>query len=274
MVILLYSNKNYEHQAIACIKSFESKITDDVKILYFTIGFNSEFQCKNLYKKEILNLGYSSFNYYKAELSLKALEYFPDEQNFIFTDTDVLFSKRFNPSELKHNYEYPLAGFGPHEYPFIYEYINGEMIVYNEVKMMQYFNVPIRSQRYVFSCFYTFNRSCIDFLEEFTSICKNEYLQKYSKYYFPFKDETPFNICLWKRNADKNLGFNFVNTHLLSTVKLVEENNVKEVLPGTNLDSFGADWEYIQDSSKVILYHGFKDESHINPVLEYLINNK
>jgi hypothetical protein len=272
MVIFLYSDKNYEHQAMACIKSFESKITDDIKVLYFTIGFESDFECKNLYKQKIDYLDYPTFHYYKAELSLKALEYFPQEEYFIFTDTDILFSKRLYFEKLKNQHSYPLGVFGPHEYPFIYETINGEFIQYNESKLMEYMNVNNRSIMYQMSCFYTFNRNCIDFLEEYTSLCKNKYLLDRRKWYFPFHDETPFNICLWKRKANHSLGYAFVNTHKIETVKFVEESDIKDFSPGKNLDKLGRDWEYIKDSSNIILYHGFKEKQDIDESLKYLLN--
>ena len=91
------------------------------------------------------------------------------------------------------------------------------------------------------------------------------------KHYYPFHDETPFNVCLWKRNATESLGFVFVNTHLLNTVKMVEENDIKDRRMGSNLDDLGADWEYIHDSSKIILYHGFKDKENTQVVLNYLL---
>jgi hypothetical protein len=103
-------------------------------------------------------------------------------------------------------------------------------------------------------------------------MCKNKYLLKKRKYYFPFHDETPFNICLWKRNATQSLGYVFVNTHLLSTVQLVEENNITDKQLGTIIDGQGADWEYIHNSSDVIFYHGFKEPKQTEVVLDFLLN--
>lgn len=272
MILFLYTNKVCEHQAISCIRSMEDKITDDMKIVYFTIGFVSTFEAKNLIKIPIPERDYPTFHYYKAELSLELMDMFPEEEHFIFTDTDILFSRRADFKKLLHNYPYPLATHGPHEQPYIWERINGEMIIYNEDLLMRYFNVPYRTVNYQWSCFYVFNRSCYEFFEEYTSMCKNPYLIRRRKSYYPFHDETPFNICLWKHNATTSLGYVFVNTHLLSTVKFVEENNVVDHKMGTNLDELGGDWEYIHDSSKVILYHGFKEESNTQVVLNYLLN--
>lgn len=273
MVLFLYSDKNCEYQAIACIKSLKDKITDDVIILYYTIGFESNFECKNLRKLKIDYKDYPSFHYYKAELSLLTLKLHPEEKYFIFSDTDILYSKRFDFSKLKHDLPYPLASFGPHESPFTYETIGDDVIVYNEQKTMNYFNVPHRTMRYVWSCFYTFNHNCLDFLEEYTSICQNKYLLSKRKWFFPFHDETSFNVCLWKRNATENLGHAFVNTHSFELVKKVEESNdISDQYTGNNIDTMGADWEYIHDSSKVICYHGFKEKEGIDKTLKYLIN--
>jgi hypothetical protein len=250
----------------------ERKITDDIKIVYFTIGFISNFTSKNLIKIPIPERNYPSFHYYKAELSLEVMDMFPEENNFIFTDTDILFSNRVDFNKLAHNHPYPLGVFGPHEYPWIWERVNGEMIIYNETKLMNYMNVPERTIMYQWSCFYVFNRSSYDFFEEYTAFCKNQYLIKRRKEFYPFHDETSFNVCLWKRNATHSLGYVFVNTHILDTVKLVEENLVQNSKLGKNLDQLGGDWEYVHDSKKVILYHGFKDEESTKEVLNYLLS--
>lgn len=285
MIIFLYSDKNCENQAKACIRSLTNKITDDLKIVYYTIGFKSDFEFPNLYKVEYpIKPEYPRFHFYKAELSLVTMQMFPDE-HYIFTDTDVLFSRRFDPNKLKHSFPYPMASYGPHEYPYIWSISYtalGEEIrhIYDEKKMMQYFNVQQRSQRYLWSCFYSFNPQCRDFFEEYTSICRNQYLHKQQvpgapvPDYFPYADETAFNVCLWKRGATHNLGFAFVNTHLINTVKLVEETTMSKFSMGQNFDEYGADWEYIDDPKNVLLYHGFKNDSEMLPALDYLLSNE
>lgn len=272
MVLFLYSDKNCEHQAIACIKSLSHKITDDVKIVYYTIGFDSNFKFKNLYKIRILpKPEYPRYHFYKSELSLLTMDLFPDDY-YAFTDTDVLFSRKFSFEKIKNNESYPLASFGPHEYPLIWQDTPNGRVIFNETKLMQYFNVPSRTQRYVWSCFYTFNCKCRDFFEEYTSICKNQYLQRNAQEYFPYADETAFNICLWKRNATNNLGFAFVNTHLLSTVTFVETNSLSDYNINNVLDSWGNNWEYVENSNNVLLYHGFKQEKEMNETLNFLLN--
>lgn len=271
MIIFLYTDKNCEYQAIACIKSLLPRVRETDKIVYYTIGFDCSFEAKNLQKIKIGYKKYPTFHYYKAELSLMTMDLFPNEEHFMFTDTDVLFSRRFNPALVEHSHAYPLASFGPHECPFIYEFINGEQLIYNELKLMDYVGVKNRSMRYVWSCIYTFNRQCRDFIEEYTSFCKNEYLIARRKLYYPFHDETSFNVCLFKRNASANLGFAFLNTHNSDLVKLVETTVIKKKHMGMNVDVMGNDWEYIEDSESIILYHGFKNKEQIDKALLHLI---
>jgi hypothetical protein len=271
MVLFLYSDKKYEHQAISCIKSLTHKITDDVKIVYYTVGFDSDFNFKNLYKFRIeLKPEYPSFNFYKSDLSLLTMDLFPNEY-YVFTDTDVLFSRIFNFDMTKHSESYPIASYGPHEFPFVWVESYGERRNYNELKLMDYFNVKSRSQRYVWSCFYSFNPNCKEFFEEYTSICKNKYLMDRRHEYFPFTDETAFNICLWKRNATKNYGFGFVNTHTIETVKNVE-NGASNMRFENAIDERGIRWEYVDDPKNVMFYHGFKEKEHMEETVNYLIN--
>jgi hypothetical protein len=273
MIIFMYSNKACEYQAISCIRSLVPRISKNTKIVYFTIGFVSNFAAEQLVKIPIPERKYPTFHYYKAELSLNVMDMFPDEKYFFFTDTDVLFSRRLNLDKLKCDTPYPLGVFGPHEQPYIWEMYEDKITIFDENLLMQYLNVTEKTIRYQWSCFYAFNRDCTDFFEEYTSLCKNEFLLKRRKQYYPFHDETPFNICLWKCKAQKSLGYIFVNTHSPSIVNMVETNDVKDYNPGTNLDDFGADWEYIHDSAQVMMYHGFKDPRTTEIALNYLLTD-
>lgn len=92
------------------------------------------------------------------------------------------------------------------------------------------------------------------------------------KDYFPYGDETAFNICLWKRNAVKNYEFAFVNTHRLETVKEVEEGVSNKTFDNA-VDKLGGEWEYVVDAEKVMIYHGFKEKEHMEETVNYLIKD-
>ena len=109
MILILYSDKNCEYQAVSCIRSLTNKITPDVKIVYYTIGFKTKFSFKNLQTIQIPYNGlYPRFHYYKAELSLFTMDIFPGE-DYAFTDTDVLFSSNFDFSKIKHSESYQMG---------------------------------------------------------------------------------------------------------------------------------------------------------------------
>ncbi len=273
MTVFLFSDKNYESLSFSCIRSLGNRVSDDVRIVYYTIGFDSDLEFKNLVKHRIEpDPLYPSFEYYKPELALLTMKLFPDD-NYLFVDSDVVFSRRFHFDSVKGDLNYPVASFGPHEHIYIWHVYNGEYNRYDENKLMQYFNVPDRTQRYVFSCFFSFNPNCKDFMEEWMSMCRNEYLLNRRSDYFPFRDETSFNICLWKKGATENYGFGFVNTHTVSTIKEVERGAANQYFDNA-IDKIGAKWEYVEDSSKVMFYHGIKVADEAEEALAYLLSDE
>lgn len=274
MVLILYTDAKYEYQAVAAMRSLEPYMPHDLKLLYFTVDFDTEFKMRNLQTiRTTRNDRYPSFIYYKPELCLKAFDLYPDERYFFYADSDILFSPRIDFEKLKCEESYPLAAFGPHEYPFIWEHrgLNAEFIVYNEVPLMKYLNVPQRTLRYQWASFQSFNRDCIDFYEEYYSLCQNTYLSSRAQTYFPISDETPFNVLLWKRNATKSLGFVFVNTHLTETIRDVEEKTASKYRDSKVIDTLGASWEYIDSVDDIMFYHGAKERQHIDSSLNYLL---
>lgn len=274
MILILFSNKNYEYQSLSCIKSVQKYLTDGLQVLYFTIGYESSIKIDNVKTVYVEDKNYKSFMYYKPELCLKALDIFPEEQYFFYADSDIIFNKRIDFNKIKCDEEYPLAVFGPHECPFIWTKLpNGDMLYYNENALMNYLNVPDRTIRYQWACFQSFNRKCKDFYEEYESLCKNSYLLNRQNIYFPFYDETPFNVCLWKRNANKSLGFIFLNTHLLETIREVEENSISTDRKSKVTDLLGAEWEYIDEVDKVMFYHGCKNKEDIEQIVNYLLHS-
>jgi hypothetical protein len=274
MTIFLFSNDVYEKNAIACIKSLESKITDDIRIVYYTLGFKTDFIFKNLITHEYpINPIHKRFNFYKPELCLYTIEHYNDDC-YLFMDIDFILSKRLDLNSLKHNELYPLASFGPVEFPCIWEGPE----VYTETLLQKYFGMPNgnsdRTMRYVWSCVFSFNNNCIDFLEEWQSMCVNQYLLKNQPKYFPYQDEPAFNVCLWKRGATKNLGFGFLNTVDVKKFIFAEENELNNFCFGESLDVNDFDWECVQSSNKLIGYHGFKKVEDIDECTKYLNSNK
>ena len=271
MVLFLHSDTNYQRLAESCIRSLSNSITDDVRIVYYTIGFDSDLQFKNLTTHRIEpDPLYPNFDFYKPELALLTMDLFPDD-HYVYVDSDVIFSRKFDFNRVKHDLPYPMASFGPHEYVYSWVISEGEVVTFDEKRLIQYFNVPERSQRYVWACFFSFNPSCREFMEEYSSMCRNKYLLDRKNEFFPFRDETPFNVCLWKRGATENYGFGFVNTHAASTVISVEEG-ASNMHFDNAIDSInGSKWEYVEDNEKIMFYHGVKEEDQVRLALDFLL---
>lgn len=271
MTIILYSDKKMEKNVELCLQSLKNKDLNNVRFVYYTIGFESSIDFKNLIKHKI-ETDPSKHNmwYYKPELCLKTIDLYTDD-HYIYTDADLIFSRRFNFDLMRHNESYPLATYGPFANTCIWNWdsINGYR-EFTEHNLMKYFGVPEKTMRYVWACFKSFNNQCKDFFEEEISFIKNKYLLKNPVFYFPFGDETTLNVCLWKRNATKNLGFSMLNTNSSDHVKFIEENDVLNYNFGKNLSALGEDWEYVHDSKNILFYHGFKDLNQMEESVKFI----
>ena len=267
MNFVFYSDSKYEYQVRNFLKSIPYGGMSGSNLYYYTIGFESDIQHPDLNlipweKSETLE----RFEFYKPGICLDSLQRF--EGNFIFVDTDIILSRRFKNIPFNYMLDHPVFCKGPIEYPNTYWSDQSGTTVFDEIKLMKYLGVEKRSMDYIMSCFFTYNKSSIDFLEEWESLCENKYLQKNRQSYFPFTDETIANVLLWKRNANIDYDRGFVNTHKFSTFKLCEDSNdVRDVCIDDNM------YEQCKDSSKVYFYHGTKSDEENIKILKYIDEN-
>lgn len=267
MNFVFYSDEKYEYQ----VKNFLSSIPyggmSGSNFYYYTIGFESDIKYPNLNivpweRLEVLE----RFEFYKPGICLDSLSRF--EGNFIFIDIDIILSKRFKNIPFNYMSEHPIFCSGPIDYPNTFWEDSTGKTLFDETELMRYLGVEKRSMDYIMSCFFTYSNYCSDFLEEWKSVCENAYLQKSSRKYFPFTDETIANVLLWKRKATLNYGRGFINTHKFSTFKMCEESNdIRDVLIDNNM------YEQCKDSSKVYFYHGTKNEIENSKILKYIDEN-
>jgi hypothetical protein len=119
MIILAYSDKNYEYQIESLIKSLNIIGRSDVQFVYYTVGFESNLRYPNLTKKIWpLDPKMRSFPFYKPGICLDALRTFGG--NILFLDSDVVLSRRFNPDFFVHNRYYPMFSIGNWDFPFYF----------------------------------------------------------------------------------------------------------------------------------------------------------
>ena len=265
MNIVIYSDENYEHQVKNFIRSLAYGGIENYRVFYYSIGFNSSIKSDkvvNIYwRKDSRN-----FEFYKPEICLVALNYV--KENIFYFDADIILSKRFYKMPVELGKSYPTFSKGPIEYPFTFWRDSKGTTTFDETKLMNYLGVKERLMHYVMACFFTYDENSRDFLEEYMSFCKNEYLLKQSQSMYAFTDETIANVLLWKRGISDSYGRYFVNTHKFSTFKLCEENeDIKDLF----ID--GNHYEQCEDSSQVYFYHATKIKEENEKILKYINEN-
>jgi len=265
MNIVIYSDENYEHQVRNFIRSLSYGGIEDYRVFYYSIGFNSSIKSDkvvNIYwRKDSRN-----FEFYKPEICLDVLNYV--KENIFYFDADIILSKRFYKMPIEFGKSHPTFSKGPIEFPFTFWSDSNGTTTFDETKLMNYLGVKERLMHYVMACFFTYDEKCRDFLEEYMSFCKNEYLLKQRQSMYAFTDETIANVLLWKRGISDSYGRYFVNTHKFSTFKLCEENgDIKD----SHID--GNPYEQCDDSSQVYFYHATKIKEENEKILKYIDEN-
>jgi len=265
MKIIFYSDVKYEYQASALISSINLNVLEDVQIIYYTIGFESSLNQKNLTKRVYpLDTSNKKFEFYKPSIMLDAIDTF-GEGDYLFLDTDIIVSEKFKIEKVKNSYDFPMFPIGVWEWPFLF---SGD-IIFDESKLMKYMGVEKRSMMYIYSCLCSFNERCRDVILEWKSVCDNQFLTNSKEVYFPFKDETPINVILWRRNVDKNFGKIFLNTHEYDKIILSEESKLNK---DTRLDFLNNLEEFYLDD--IMFYHGVKEKETLDRLIDYFKNKK
>ena len=139
-------------------------------------------------------------------------------------------------------------------------------ILINEERLMNRLSIKERSMPYVYSCFMSVNRKCIDFLKDWESFCSDSYLLENRSIYYPFQDETSFNVLLWKRNCTQNYGRIFLNTLYSDPLEFVED----KVNDGFEGRVYSVPEQFVDNSSDIMFYHGLKNEVELKNSLNYL----
>jgi hypothetical protein len=276
MNIIFYSDYNYEYQAKALIESILLNISEKVQMVYYTIGFESSLEYENLIKVPYeKDLNKKSYEFYKPSIMLDAISKLGGD--FLFLDTDILIGRRFEISKIINNLDIPLFPYGNWDYPFLFDGVdsNGNHVNFrNEEALMKYFGVNKRSMNYVYTCVCSFNEKCSNILKEWKSMCEYTFLLEEDTFkYYPFKDETPLNIILWKRGITNNLGRIYLNTVTAEPLIYIEENE-NIIGDAYNMGIFENPNMKCENSSDIILYHGIKDKNEINIVLNHMNNVK
>jgi len=289
MIIVTFADKGYEPYAKNLYESFKVKkdfFTQD-KFVFYGLNYTPELKGENLY-----NYKFNTYkklprlNFWKPRILIDLLSKFPEEDNFCFIDADVLVGKRLDFDKLLEGktFNYPLSpSHNTYEIPFCWtQYPNGTTIHHTTNGLCEYFNIPVRAhispQTYIEgnSCHYTqtclilYNRSHLNFLLEWASMCEYEFLWgSNSLINYPYQDETAFNTLLWKYKSTETLDPVYVNVHTFEAYKKGEETLQ---LTQQNLIE-GHDWSYVYNINDLMLYHGYKENTEPKKILNYINEN-
>lgn len=316
MNIVFFSDLNYEYQIRALIRSIDLHKIPDLKLIYYTVGFDSNLEREDLVKRRIeLDPLKPRFEFYKPAIIYEVATQFSGHS--IFLDSDIIVGRRFNVESLRNDFNFPMMSIGNWDTPLAYinrdtaqpfpvfqlddrialtgyretgnicelDYDNQtysiknekgtflnvrqgdveKLIIVDHTRIMDYFGIKKQTMMYVSSCFLSFNPSCADILLEWKSIAENEYLLSRRSFYFPFQDETPINVLLWKKEVSQNFGRIFVNTLNSETAIEVESRDTifREKI-------FGNPNQFCDNSGKVQFYHGIKEPLELEKLLYHL----
>lgn len=117
--IVFFSDVNYEYQIEGLIKSIDLLGLSNIRLLYYTVGFDSMMKRPDLIKKRIeFDPSKKRFEFYKPGILLDVARNFQGKS--IFLDSDIIVGKRFDPEKIKCEGDVPLFSIGNWEGPFHY----------------------------------------------------------------------------------------------------------------------------------------------------------
>jgi len=268
--ILLYGDKKYEDLSINLIESFD-RLPDIYTFYYYTLGFDSEYENKNVIKirlDEIKDIPH--IHLYKPLTFQHALTLIDD---FIYYDCDMIASNHLNyESILSSVNKYPKGVYingwdDPHWWYYTDEGVYKE---FNYEHLMDYMNIKNKTQKWASCCVVAINKSCKDFIDEWVDICMNKELWcidepsiykcsgfsiKAWQKYFIVGDETPYNLMLWRDNVTNYYYENIVLEP--NTIEAIQKAETTEVVEAfLEKDRINT---YCKNSNLLIGYHQLKN---------------
>jgi hypothetical protein len=115
--IVCFSDSNYEYQIENLLQSLDRCCLQSIRILYYTVGFESTIVRSNLVKIPWpVDSTKPRMEFYKPEILLDSLA--RSGGHFVYLDSDIIVSSRFDPNALVHTQRYPIASVGNWDSPY------------------------------------------------------------------------------------------------------------------------------------------------------------
>lgn len=279
--IVLFGDKKYEDLSINLIESFD-RLPDNYYFYYYTVGFDSQYEKRNLTKIKIDIIGDIPHPQLYKPLTFQHALTIIDE--FVYFDSDMLPSINFDYEKVLSSVDkYPKGVYingwdDPH---FWYYTDDGIYQTFNYKRLMEYMNIEEKSQNWSSCCIVAINKSCKKFVDEWVEICMDKKLwcinepiiYKGSNFsikawqeYFIVGEETPYNLMLWK---DKLKDYFYTNS-------VIEPCDINSIFKTETTDIINIQLEenrkntYCENSKNLIGYHQLKDLSLRKKILSIL----
>jgi len=113
-------------------------------------------------------------------------------------------------------------------------------------------------ERYRQTGYFVAGQNCLDWLAEWSWMCKHPSIMRNNAWYAPFNEESIANILLWKYNQQKGLPYCYIN-------------GLHYELEYKNHEYFLKDWVKVPLRENHLFYHGEKDINKLNQFNENII---
>jgi len=242
------------------------------EIIFYSLGYDSDFVHEKVTTKRI-DMGKIRFKderdyqFMKPRVLILSIFDFPNEENFVYIDLDVLFGRRFDPEKLvkEHdlkNCKFPLC---------VKHTLNRFGFNYTQELVQNHYDIV--NNDFVFkeliqNCFMLYNRKHLEFLKEWNDLCYSDwYCDKLSISFWnhPSGDESILWYLFMKYKFEKNLGYIYNNKCPDVWINHIENNN-NHWVSIENIESS------VEDTSQIQFYHYQKNFENNKKILDTILS--
>ena len=273
--IVFYSDEKNEDLVLSLIHSIESiKLNDKVRLTYYTINYKTEISIKNL-DSVVINIErkYNDVRDYqliKPSILLKSINDYPETEYFLYVDTDIVFSHRFNLNKIINHDELNISPIPLCPWHPVNKDDNSKFMINNHYRV---FGSGYKLTSLIQNCFIVFSKRHKWFMGEWDALCKSDwYLNKLdidtNFQTFKAADESVFWGLMIKYKCDFNLGHIHVNHSNYEWINFSEKNE-KSWYQSSDIPQNGH-----TNNSKIMFYHMMKNSNENIKIINEIISKK
>jgi len=271
---IFYGDKKNEDLVVSLINSMTSiGLNRNCTAVYYSINYDSDIKLDWIdIKRKDVPITYNDVRDYqliKPEILLTAMLDYPSEDFYVYLDTDIILSHRFDINEIVdldflYQSQIPLCPWHP-----VNVDSNSKFMLENHYRV---FGSDFQLNSLIQNCFIVFSKKQKWFIEEWDALCKSKwYVSKLgitTDYdYFTTGDESIFWGLMIKNRCQFNLQHIHVNHSIEHWIEF-SENNQLSWYSSENKQNFH------KNTSKLFFYHMMKNPQENNKIINEIINKK